>query len=99
LNLDESADLSSVAYFTSIEIYEVVNDDIAPESYVGRDDTEFTRHELVNEERATFSITPTLREYLLRPAFPRPNCNSPRRNSHRNNQRSSNRSWFRSSRC
>src|ERR1043166_9179872 len=45
LNLDESANPGAVADFAAVEIYEVVNGDIAPQLNVGRDDTELTGHE------------------------------------------------------
>ncbi len=55
LNLDESSDFGSVTNFAAVEIYEVINNDIAPEFYIRRDDTELTRHELVRRTQRAYA--------------------------------------------
>ena len=44
LNFDEGADPAFVADFAAVEIYEVVNDDVATELYVRRNYTKLSRH-------------------------------------------------------
>lgn len=45
LNLNERSDAGSVANLAAVQIYEVINFDILPEFYVGRDQAELSGHE------------------------------------------------------